>query len=348
MPKGFRKKMKLTPQKVGVEQRQSILDDIDNKGTFLPRGVYYEDMDEGLVDFVSDDLKVVIDGEEVPVIFLTIQRWSEFSKTWQHADKYKNIQMPFITIVRQPAAQVGTNQAGLFNIPGRRTYTYMKVPTWDGNRSGVDVYKIPQPTPVDITYEVRLFCNRMRDLNKLQLIIQQEFQSKQRYIRVNGHPMPLTLETIGDESNVDDLDNRRFYVQLFEIKMAGYILDEDQFEVVSAINRALVVAEISDTPLKPRFKVKADKDSGTSTYSVVFKPKTETNFTTIAEYDTLFTTLSNISNISNIIIRVNGVEKVNGLSVTESFEVSGGDSIYIEITKEFLATGKFQLTGNIL
>jgi hypothetical protein len=279
MPKGFRKKMKLVPQKVGVEQRQSILDDIDRKGTYLPKGVLYEDMDGSLVDFVSNDLKIVIDGEEVPVIFLTIQRWSEFSKTWQHADKYKNIEMPFITIVRQPAAQVGTNQAGLFNIPGRRTYTYMKVPTWDGNRKGIDVYRIPQPTPVDITYEVRLFCNRMRDLNKLQRVIQQEFQSKQRYIRVNEHPMPLTLENIGDESNVDDLENRRFYVQLFEIKMAGYILDEDQFEVVSAINRALVMAEISDTPLKPRFKVKADKDAGTATYNFVFKPRAESDLT---------------------------------------------------------------------
>jgi hypothetical protein len=264
------------------------------------------------------------------------------------SDKYKNVTMPFITIVRQPAPQVGTNQAGLFNIPGRNTYTYMKVPTWDGNRKGMDIYKIPQPTSVDITYEVRLFCNRMRDLNRLQRVIQQEFQSIQRYIRVNGHPMPLTLESIGDESNIDDLENRRFYVQNFEMLLAGYLLDEEQFEVVSAINRALVLAEISDTPLKPRFKVKADKDNGVATYNFVFKPRAETELTVKSEYDILFTTLSNISNISNIIIKVNNVEKVNGISITDSFQVNAGDSIYIDITKDFNATGKFQLVGNIL
>jgi hypothetical protein len=44
MPKGFKKNMKLAPQKVGFEQRQSSLDDIDRKGTYLPKGVLYEDM----------------------------------------------------------------------------------------------------------------------------------------------------------------------------------------------------------------------------------------------------------------------------------------------------------------
>ena len=29
--------------------------------------------------------------------------------------------------------KVGTNYAGAFNIPGKPTFTYMKIPTWDGN-----------------------------------------------------------------------------------------------------------------------------------------------------------------------------------------------------------------------
>ena len=49
---------------------------------------------------------------KVPVIFLSIQRWAEFAKTWQFSDENKNIKMPFITIVRKPDAQVGTNYAG--------------------------------------------------------------------------------------------------------------------------------------------------------------------------------------------------------------------------------------------
>ncbi len=123
MPKGCRKNLNFNDKKVGPERRQEILDEITDNGTFLPRGVMYEDMDKAFIKFVEDELNLVLDGDKVPVLFLTLQRWSEFSKTWQHSDKYKNIKMPFITIVRQPNAQVGKNQAGLYNIPGRNTYT---------------------------------------------------------------------------------------------------------------------------------------------------------------------------------------------------------------------------------
>ena len=285
LPKGFRKNLKITKQKVGFEQRQSILDDIANQGTFLPRGVGYEDIDETFIRFVDKDLEIVIDGEKVPVIFLTLQRWSEFSKTWQHSDKYKNVKMPFITIVRQPNPQQGSNQAGLFNIPGRNTYTYMKVPTNEGGRIGVDVYKIPQPTSVDFTYEVRLFCNKMRDLNKLNAKVQYAFNSIQFYVRVNGHPMPVTLENIGDESNIEDFDKRRFYVQPFEMKLAGYILDEDQFEVIPAVNRAMAMFELSDKVRVPVLRVKADKTNNVINFDFIYKPRTESTFSFTAEYD---------------------------------------------------------------
>ncbi len=348
LPKGFRKNIKLTNNKVGFERRQEILDDIDNKGTFLPRGVMYEDMDKSFIDFVDKDLQVVIDGETVPVIFLTLQRWSEFSKTWQHADKYKDIKMPFITIVRQPNPQVGNNQAGLFNIPGRRTYTYMKVPTFEGGRKGIDVYKIPQPTSVDITYEVRLFCNRMRDLNKFNIKVQQAFNAIQYYIRVNGHPMPLLLQSIGDESNIDDFENRRFYVQPYEIKLEGYILDEDQFEVIPAINRALVMGEIAETPIAPRFTTNTNKTEGTFNYNIVFKARSESDFTYVAEYDSKYTDIINIDGANNIEIKVNGVQVFNGIDFTNSFVVNAGDSIYIKVSRDFYSTAKFTLIGNIL
>jgi hypothetical protein len=348
VPKGFRKDIKITKDKVGFPRRQEILDDIDSQGTFLPRGVMYEDMDKSFIEFVDKDLELVLDGEKVPVIFLTAQRWSEFSKTWQHADKYKNVKMPFITIVRQPNPQVGKNQAGLFNIPGRRTYTYMKVPTFEGGRRGIDMYKIPQPTSVDINYEVRLFCNKMRDLNKFNIMIQQAFNAIQYYIRVNGHPMPLLLESIGDESNIDNFEERRFYVQPFQIRLQGYILDEDKFEVIPAINRALLVTELDEKPAKPRVTVNVSKVDGNVTYNVIFKPRSESDFSFIAEYNIKFTDIVNIENVTNIVIKVNGVEKFNGINFTTPIIVSSNDNVYIRITRDFNSTGKFTLLGNII
>ena len=177
LPKGFRTNINIKPTKIGLERREEILEGIESKGTFLPKGVDIESMDQTFVEYLNSDkgLSITIDENKVPVIFLTIQRWSEFSQTWQFADKYKNIELPFITIVRKPDIQEGQNQAGLWNIPGNRTYTYMKVPTWDGTRKGIDLYKVPQPTPVDISYEVRLFSNRMKDLNKFSSLMRRTF-----------------------------------------------------------------------------------------------------------------------------------------------------------------------------
>ena len=244
LPKGFRNNIRLTSPNVGVQRRQDLLDNIADDGTFLPRGVHYQDMDETFINFVNKELRIEIDGEEVPVLFLTLQRYSEFTKTWKFTDEYKNIKIPFVTIVRKPDPQVGTNQAGLYNVPGRPTFTYYKVPTNDGARVGVDLYKIPQPTSVDITYEVRMFTNKMSDLNLLNEKVQKKFQSRQAYIWPKGHPMPVTLESIGDESNIDDFENRRFYVQPFEMLLAGYILDEEDFEIMPTINRAMVMSEL--------------------------------------------------------------------------------------------------------
>jgi hypothetical protein len=237
LPRGFKKNVKFIKQKIGPEKRQDMLDDIDYKGTYLPKGVEYEDIDSTFIDFVNEGLHFELDGDSVPVIFLTIQKWTEFSSTWEFSDKFKNIKMPFVTIVRQPDIQVGTNQAGIWNIPGHKLYTYIKIPSFEGGRKGIDTYKIPQPTSVDVTYEVRLFCNRMRDLNKYHKIIQTTFNSRQYYISVKGHPMPIHLENIGDESQMD-FDKRRFYVQNFEMKVLGYILDESEFEKIPTINRA--------------------------------------------------------------------------------------------------------------
>jgi len=343
VPKGFRKNMPLTPVKTGPSRRQELLDGIANQGTYLPRGVYYEDMDISFKEFIDRDLEVVISGDKVPVLFLSIQRWAEFSKTWQKSDKFKNIKMPFITIVRRPDVQTGTNQAGNWNIPqGKRTYAYLKVPTWNGNVKGVDVYKIPQPTSVDITYEVRLFCNRMRDLNKLHDIVQRTFQARQHYVSVNGHPMPIHLETVSDESPTDDFENRRFYVQLFEMKLLGYLLNEDDFEVVPAVNRALVLTEIMKDDIKPKIKIDRDEDKGTVNYNFVIKPGAEPDFCVIPEFDIKFTELIIIQGASAVTIKLNGVDQ------SLPFVVSAGETLRFIVSKNFGDTAKFILKGELI
>jgi hypothetical protein len=319
MSQGYKKNVKFINQKIGPERRQGFLDEIDYKGTYLPKSIYYKDIDKTFIEFVDDILEIEINGTKVPVIFLTIQRWAEFSKTWDLADKFKNIKLPFITIVRQPDVQVGQNQNGLWNIPGHKLYTYMKVPNFVDGRAGIDTYKIPQPTSVDITYDVRLFCNRMKDLNLFNRTAQLTFQSRQYYVKVNGHPMPVHLESIGDESQVDDFNKRRFYIQKFEMKILGYILNEDDFEHIPTVNRALIFTELLDTKLKPKIVIRALKDVDEICFNIIIKPNhISQEFNIDIDYDIDFATLTLDYNVSNVEMEVGGIPKTLPFSITSN------------------------------
>ena len=325
LPKGYRKNLNITPTPIGDEIRRNMYEDISKDGTYLPKGVLHEDMDKSFVDFIEGDIDLTLAGEKVPVIFLTIQRWAEFAKTWQYSDEYKNIKMPFITVVRKPDAQIGTNQAGYFNIPGRPTYTYMKVPTWDGNRKGMDVYQIPQPVPIDMVYEVRLFCNRMRDLNKLNRKIIQKFSPLEFYIKVNGHPMPILLDSIGDESVINNLEERKYYVQMFNMKLMGYLLDEDDFKVTPAISRTVAMVELSDEIRRAQYQITKDDETKTICLSVTFV-RGVSKVTIPLELKARYTSESTVNTNSTTL-------KLNGVTSTVPFSVKNGDELFIEVNK---------------
>jgi hypothetical protein len=201
------------------------------------------DLDRGFKEFVTNNLSISLDGEKVPVFMMGIQKWNEFSQTWKFSDEYKNLKIPFINIVRNPDTKYGTNPSLIYNIPTGRHYTYAEVPTWDGNKMGVDVYKIPQPIPVDITYDVRIFAYRQQELNKFNATVLKNFQSRQAYTVVNGHYIPIVLEDSSDESQVTDLNNKRFYVQLYNFNLQGFISDPEDYIVTPAISRTFTITE---------------------------------------------------------------------------------------------------------
>ena len=339
LPKNYRKNLKFTPTPQGFEARQGILNDIANPGTYLPKGILHEDMDREFVQYMEDDISLVLNGEKVPVIFLSIQRWAEFAKTWQFSDEYKNITMPFITIIRKPDAQTGTNYAGTFNVPGKPTFTYMKIPTWDGNIKSFDIYKIPQPVSVDLNYEVRLFCTRMRDLNVLNRLMLDSFSAGEKYIRVNGHPIPLMMDSIGDESSIQNLDEKRYYVQLFSIKMLGYLLDPKQFEVTPAISRAINFFELSENVNLATYQIKPREEDTSIELNIQYAPGINV-FQLVMENDAIYNDIYK-QNISSFTITVDGEVK------TLPFEVTYGQTLEINITKLDVANTAFlTLIGN--
>jgi hypothetical protein len=300
---------------------------LEQNKQFLPRSVDFADLDGGFVEFVNKDLGFEIKGEKVPVHFLTLQRWNEFAKLWPNTDKYKNLKIPFVSVVRRPNPETGTNPAD-FKIPVRKNFPYMQIPVWDGNRNGADIYGIPNPVGVDLIYTVRFFSFRMRELNKLHQKVLQTFASAQAYVNIKGHYFPILLESIGDESQIDDLEGKRFYVQSYEMKLQGYLVDEEEFDVKPAISRMFVTTEVETKRLKPvaRFIKDDTKDDKTLKVVVQFLPGAGTSLRFNTDNKTNFSSVDT-ENITTYSIYLNG----NPVSVP--FLAEPTDQIIINIVK---------------
>jgi hypothetical protein len=340
LPKKFLKNININPPSEGVQRRQEWLDGIADHGTYLPRGIAHEDMDKTFNDFVENDLEISIEGEKVPVYLIGIQRWVEFVRDWSNTDEWKNVKLPFITITRKPDAQHGENQAGWWNIPGTPTFTYMRVPTFNDGVKGFDMYKIPQPIPVDLTYEVRFFCGKMRDLNLLNRKVMRTFKSLQAYIKVNGHPMPLLLNSVGDESQIEDFESKRYYVQLYEIKLQGYLLCEEDFEVIPAITRNMTLLELDEKINNVLFNRKISADGTSIILNFIFR--TNKNSVTITLNESATYNVITTNNVNSYSLTL------NGNLVTSPFTVNAGDELGIHIIRGTNYEARMTLNGLIL
>jgi hypothetical protein len=158
--------------------------------------------------------------------------------------------------------------------------------------------------------------------------------------------MPLHLETIGDESNIDDFENRRFYVQLFEMKLLGYLLDEDDYEVVPTLNRSVITTEVDERKFYRDVIFDPIKQGNLVTYAFVFKPRAEPNFSFIAQYDVNFTQLVDVEQTSRIVISVNGSVVFDGLILSTPIMIYANDIIQIRVYKSFLDNTTFKLIGS--
>jgi len=259
LPKKIKKYIPLTESKTLLPRRQELVDKINKDGTYLPKSILHADLDKGFLEFVKDELKCVVEGKVVPMvdILVTTQNWAQFVETWDFQNIDKNAEPPFITVIRVPEVKFGTNPAVLYNIPNRRQYFYAQVPTWDGQRAGMDIYKIPQPVPVDITFQVKIICNRMRELNQFNKIVIEKFASRQAYQVIKGHYIPIVMGNISDES-VMDIEKRKYYIQTYEFTMLGFLIDEDEFEISPSITRLLQVVEVDTRTTKRHRKTSPD------------------------------------------------------------------------------------------
>lgn len=326
LPKKIKKYIPLTESKTLLPRRRELVDRINQDGTFLPKSILHADLDKGFLDFVKNDLQLIVDGKKVPMvdIIITTQNWSQFTETWNFQNIDRNAEPPFLTVVRAPEVKFGTNPALLYNIPNRKLYFYAQVPTWDGQRQGFDIYRIPQPVPVDITYSIKIVCNRMRELNQFNKIVLEKFASRQAYTSIKGHYIPIVMGEISDES-VMDIEKRKYYVQSYSFTLLGFLIDENEFEVSPAINRVLQVVEVDEKLVK---RQKSNQENKNSLIDVLFV----TGNTVVNQVFNYTTDLiiQDTKNISSYDVYLNDFFYGSNLN---KLQINTNDSLKIEIVK---------------
>jgi hypothetical protein len=343
LPKKIKKDIPLTESKILLERRRELVDKINKDGTYLPKSLLHADLDGGFLDFVKNELKTIVDGKVIPTIdiLMTTQNWAQFTETWDIQNLDNNVEPPFISIVRIPEVKYGTNPATLYTIPNRRQYFYAQVPTWDGNRVGMDVYKIPQPVPIDISFQVKIVCNRMRELNQFNKVVIEKFSSLQAYQVIKGHYIPIKMSNISDES-VMDMEKRKYYIQSYDFIMMGFLIDENEFEVSPSITRVLQVFE-TDTRSISRGRRK-DIPNDTTEINSLFK----VGVTSLSERFNYITdlTIEQTTNIDSYDVFINNDYYGTDVNL---IQLNNGDIIRIDIVKvDVLSESTIKIISKLL
>lgn len=242
------------PGQTLFNRRKELLEEITDQDSRLPEPILHSDLDKGFLEFARENFRFKLGSNELNMVdkILTIQRWGEISASNDFLDLDEKLELPFIAVVKRPDTQFGTNPSLQYTIPNRYPIYYRTVMNFDGNRVGADIYKIPQPIPVDLFFDVYIITNRLREVNEFNRLIMRNFSSRQNYTVIKGHYVPIVLDNHTDESPISSTDQRRFYKQVYTFNMQGFLIDDEEFEVTPAINRHLLVTELMGTPLKTK------------------------------------------------------------------------------------------------
>ena len=329
-PKQIKPNIDLVPPKTLSARREQLLEYINKDGTYLPNSVLHADLDLGMLEFVKNELKLVVAGQTVPVInkIITTQNWSQFTETWNFKDPDFNTSPPFITTVRNPEVKYGTNPSTQYTIPVRKQFYYATVPTWNGNVKGYDVYTIPQPVPVDIKYSVKIICNRMRELNTFNKNVLQTFSSRQAYTFIKGQYVPIIMDNVTDNS-VMDLDKRKYYVQSYDFTMLGYLIDEEEFQVKPAVSRVLEMFEV-DTSLRNAKRAEIEPPNPNEYPFNFFYTTGNTTLSDVIDYR-IDLNLVGTTNVDTFDVYINSDYYGSDLDL---IQLNTGDIISIEVNKE--------------
>lgn len=329
----------------GDGQRLSFQENELANSPIVPNPVEYEDIDNAFCNYFKDNLTIVDEeGKKFNIYtFFSSQRFSEFSQTWGHDDADGNLLMNFFTISRDNNPNWGTLQGGAFNIPGNNRFTVLMRDVLDD--TGVECYEITsmsQPIQVDIKYRLSLVTGKFKYLNEFNTKMNYMFSSKQCYLCVNGHFMPMTLENISDSSDYT-IDGRKFYLQSMDIELKAYIIPRDDIKVELVPKRKKVTTNLKEYD-KCIVSMTFDEDNEEKFVLNIKFNKNSTKFKFKVDENMRLKFIGK-RNANKVIMKINDEE----IDINSNIIVNAGDIISIKITQPVgTETSEINFNGKIL
>lgn len=208
------------------------------------QGISFDDIDGAVIAKIKE---VLSDNQnnKISIYDFSRDRFNEIVQSWENKTKDDSFNLPFVNISRDSTPKRGTKFNNVsYNIPGNEMYRLIKVPIVDS--SGLkqyEHYQVPQPTTVDLKYEINIIANTLKEINQYDEKMLLAFKSAQLYVKVNGyHYMPLTIDNDSEDKGEDNIDKRRFYSHNYSIMLKGYIVPQEEIKMVrSAKNMKLNV-----------------------------------------------------------------------------------------------------------
>lgn len=227
----------------GKARVSQIIAESDRKTTFHPEGIQLDDIDLAFFEDLKSDIPS-FRGKELNVVWPNVQKWGDFLNTFKIQDEDGNVARPYC-VVQRTASKKGTKNSEKYNIPNNRLFTYAKIPVTDpdGKLIGADIYQIPQPITIDLTYEVAFTSSTQVEMNRFVEYMYTKYASFQSYISVKGHFMPVTMENDIFEKSTQ-VDEEGNYMQKFEFLCKAYIKNPDEFRIVRSIRRSITTINV--------------------------------------------------------------------------------------------------------
>ena len=331
-PKKVLNDIKHRHHSIGKERRLNMSKLILDKSPNFPLSVELKDIDATMNEWVDKELDLSFDGKRLPTFKLySNQRINEYAQSWNHLDETGNLLMNFKAITRENNPEHGTSQGSYFNIPGNRDYPMFIVPILQENGlQAYDMYSMKQPFSVDLIYSLTIITNKYELINEMNMLVNDKFKAINCYIFPNQHPMPLTLESITDESEYA-IDDRKYYSQTYKMKLKAYIIREEDFKVTHLDSRLKMVLNEEEPKHGRRVEIEEQEDrfNNLSTIINIHLPSCDNEIDFTMDCDLVIDEIE-VDNIFDFAISVND-EYIDPQELTNLYK---DDNVFVKISKD--------------